>query len=66
MAGARARDKVELGQLLTVLPPRQQGCSAVELIDDVEDSFFQLLWRNLGHQYPPYLQMCLRAEFFAD
>ncbi len=64
--GALAREQVELGQLLALVPCGDQRGAAVELIDDLEDRILPLLRWCVGREQPADTQMRRDAQLLRD
>ena len=61
-----ARNQVKLRQLFLLVARTDQGGTAVELIDDLEDPFFTLVRRGVRRQQPADSEMRLRPPFLRD
>ena len=57
MLGARAGHEVEFCQLLAFLVFSDQRGATVQLIDELEDRLFPLLWRSMRCEQPPDAEM---------
>src|SRR5207302_9483053 len=66
LLGARAGHEVEFGQPLAFLLVSDQRGATVELIDELEDRLFQLLWRRKRYEQPPDAEMRRGASFLRD
>src|SRR5712691_176387 len=66
LLGARAGHEVECGQLLAFLGCSDQRGATVELIDELEDRLFPLLWRRMCYEQPPDAEMRCGASFLRD
>ena len=62
--GALAREQIELCELHTLVPRRDQGGAAVELIDDFEDVLFAFFRRGMCCEQPSDAEVRLGAQPF--
>src|SRR5437899_5248651 len=66
LLGARAGHEVEFGQPLAFLLVSDQRGATVELMDELEDRLFPLLWRRMCCKQPPDAEMRCGAFFLWD
>src|ERR1700731_5256053 len=62
--GALACEQIELRQLLTLVSRGDQGGTAVELIDNLEDGLFAFFRRGMRREQPSDAQVRLGAQPF--